>query len=73
MSKKRNYTRELLKARQSGKVVVCSWQPFENRKMLLKPRSAFDPMPWVVDGIAGEWRYSGRDCHAINPDKVVTG
>lgn len=69
----RQYTAELKLAQEQGATVVCSWQPFEGRKMEYAPRHKGDPQPWVVTGTwDAEWRYSGRDCHAVKDGKEYT-
>lgn len=69
---RRNYSAELLKLKDQGKTVVCSVQPYEGLPMVYQPRRPRDPLPWVpaeFEGgrYEGMWRYSGRQCHAIDP------
>lgn len=64
----RNYTRELKAEQAKGRVVVVSMQPYAGQEVAYLPRAASDPRPWAIKdqhGLDYEWRYSGRECHAV--------
>lgn len=66
---KRKYTRELRAEQAKGRVVVASMAPYAGQPVTYAPRSAGDPAPWFIKdqyGLDYEWRYSGRECHAVD-------
>lgn len=63
----RNYTRELRAAQERGATIVCSLEPYRDRMVEYKPRTATDPAPWIVVGLGVLWyRLNGRECHAVD-------
>ena len=65
---KRNYTRELRRAKDQGAKIVCSVAPYEGMGVEYLPRQKGDPQPWYVPGRAHGIRYSGRECRAVGPN-----
>lgn len=66
----RNYTRELREAQEKGAQIVCSIGTPD--PVVYKPRNPTDPQPWVQENNHGwniEPRYSGRECHAVYPER----
>lgn len=64
---RRNFTNELRAAQKEGKIVVASMLPAQGEQVLHTPRSKQDPQPWrYTDRHGCEWRYSGRECHAVH-------
>lgn len=62
----RNFTQELKDAVNEGSRVVCSLAPYEGQLVEYRPRSESDPSPWVLTSWPDGYRYSGRECHAVN-------
>jgi hypothetical protein len=61
---KRYYTRELRAALAEGAEIVCSLAPYAGAGVVYAPRSSHgDPLPWLLD--FNNFRYSGRECHAV--------
>jgi hypothetical protein len=70
---KRNYTRELRRAKEQGAKIVCSVAPFHGVEVEYMPRQKGDPQPWRISGHrTGGLRYSGRECQAVWP-LAITG
>lgn len=74
---RRNYTQELRDAEAQGAVIVCSMHPYDGMPMAYAPRRLRDPLPWVPadqytrsGSYDGMWRYSGRECHAVDAEPV---
>lgn len=63
----RSLTDRLKRAMENGAVIVCSMAPYENWEVTYDPRHSRDPEPWTV---AGSFRYSGRECHAMTPEAL---
>lgn len=64
-TKRRNYTRELIKALARGAVIECAVAPYEGTAVAHRPRSVGDPHPWVLasgDREGFVFRYTGREC-----------
>lgn len=57
--KRRNYTREILKQVEEGRIAFCSIGPA--RVVTYAPRSKNDPQPWTC----GIYRYNGRYVHTV--------
>ncbi|MGW0061399.1 hypothetical protein ACWDTT_15915 [Streptosporangium sandarakinum] len=67
-----SYTGELLAAQAAGKRIVCSMQPYVGWEMTYDPRRTGDPKPWrITDLLADRFRYSGRECYAVNVEVEV--
>lgn len=71
MTTKRNYTAELLSEQKRGKTIVCSVAPYDGMPMAYAPRTRRDPRPWAPADVAhsaynGMYRYTGRECHAVD-------
>lgn len=63
----RNFSQELRAAQKEGKIVVVSIGCPQEQQVLHTPRSKQDPQPWLYTDRHGcEWRYSGRECHAVS-------
>lgn len=63
----RNFSQELRAEQKEGKIVVASMLPAQGKQVLHTPRSKQDPQPWLYTDRHGcEWRYSGRECHAVS-------
>lgn len=58
----RSFTNRLLTAQENGAVIVCSMAPYLNWEVTYSPRHSRDGEPWTI---AGSFRYSGRECHAM--------
>ncbi|SEB60402.1 hypothetical protein SAMN04490356_0885 [Streptomyces melanosporofaciens] len=54
--------RQAAQSSDGGAVIVCSLAPYEGRSVQYRPRHRNDAQPWVLGG----FRYSGRECHAVN-------
>lgn len=67
----RNYTAELKLALAQGATIHRS--SVGEEEVVYAPRSKGDRLPWLLKTDAsGEWRYSGRECHAMKDGKVYT-
>lgn len=70
---RRNYSAELLAAQENGQKIVCSMAPYEGDEVAYAPRRLRDPRPWTFTETAsaayhGMFRYTGRECHAVDPE-----
>lgn len=65
---RRNYSKELHDAEKNGAQIVCSVAPYEGTQVHYQPRRPRDPKPWTFTengrSYRGQFRYSGRECHA---------
>jgi hypothetical protein len=62
----RNFTQELLRARDEGADIVCATAPYEDVAVSYHPRCKRDPLPWIFTAVGrGDTRFTGRECKAV--------